>query len=131
MRGLKELRKNRGLSQSELAARAGVTQMVVSVLETYDVEPRGELREAIENALCEKKERVSTMTQTNRVLNYMIDHGSITQKDAINEFGCYRLAAKIFDLRKEGYVIETERKPFRNEYTSGFYAKYKLVGGKP
>jgi hypothetical protein len=32
----------------------------------------------------------------------------VTQQDAIRELACYRLAARISDLRAEGYVITAE-----------------------
>lgn len=135
MTGLKEARKGAGLSQKELADACGVTQTVISLLETCDIEPKEGLLSAINKALglryYDTRKDGKKMTQTRRVLDYMERHGSITQQEAIEAFSCYRLAAKIFKLRKEGYVIETVRVPFRNEYTDGYYAVYKLVGGKP
>lgn len=44
-------------------------------------------------------------TQNDRVLRYMENHPSITSLDAIREFGCTRLSARISDLRKKGYPI--------------------------
>lgn len=135
MTGLKEARKGAGLSQKELADACGVTQTVISLLETCDIEPKEGLLSAINKALglryYDTRKDGKKVTQTRRVLDYMERHGSITQQEAIEAFSCYRLAAKIFELRKEGYVIETVRVPFRNEYTDGYYAVYKLVGGKP
>lgn len=122
------------MSQKELADKCGVSQTVISLLETCEIEPREGLLSAINKALgleYHDEQKGVKMTQTQRVLDYMCKHGSISQQEAIGAFSCYRLAAKIFELRKEGYVIETERVPFRNEYTDGYYAVYKLVGGKP
>ena len=134
MTGLKEARTRKGMSQKELADKCGVSQTVISLLETCEIEPKEGLLSAINKALGteynDEKKGVK-MTQTQRVLDYMVQHGSISQQEAIAQFACYRLAAKIFDLRKEGYVIETVRVPFRNEFTDGYYAVYKLVGGKP
>lgn len=39
------------------------------------------------------------------ILLYLKEHGSITALDAIREFGCMRLAARISDLRERGYDI--------------------------
>ena len=44
-------------------------------------------------------------TQAQQVLWYMKHRGMITSMDAIREFGCTRLAARIADLRKDGYAI--------------------------
>ena len=46
------------------------------------------------------------MSQTDKVLDYMEQHGSITQKEAYEAFGCFRLGARIADLRDRGVGIE-------------------------
>lgn len=40
------------------------------------------------------------------ILNALLNGEELTPLDALRRFGCFRLAARIFDLRKEGYVIE-------------------------
>ena len=45
------------------------------------------------------------MTQSDMILRYMHENGSITQWEAMREFGCMRLGARIYDLRKRGYDI--------------------------
>lgn len=45
------------------------------------------------------------MTQTQAVLDYLQRYGSITPLDALRELGCFRLAARIHDLKHKGYVI--------------------------
>ena len=58
----------------------------------------------------------------------MKTYGSITPLDALREFGCMRLAARIFDLAHQGHQIETnvETSVNRNgEKVS--YARYKLI----
>lgn len=47
------------------------------------------------------------MTQCEKILRYMEKFGRITQRDAVH-LGCYRLSARIKDLRDEGYIINTE-----------------------
>ena len=67
------------------------------------------------------------ITQETRVLNYMIDNGSITSWEAIKEFGITRLSAKIFNLRKRGYFIENEWEHTTNRYGDKVkYARYTL-----
>lgn len=41
------------------------------------------------------------MTQCDRILQYMQEVGPITQLDAAREFGCWRLGARIWDLRPQ------------------------------
>lgn len=47
------------------------------------------------------------MAQKNRILDYMIFHKGITQREAIY-LGCYRLSARVFDMRAEGIPVQTE-----------------------
>jgi len=42
------------------------------------------------------------------VLNHLRDIGSLTPLEALNEYGCFRLAAHIESLRKDGHRIFTE-----------------------
>lgn len=48
------------------------------------------------------------MAQTEDVLRYIQQNGSINPAQAFYELGVYRLGARIFDLRAEGHNIETE-----------------------
>ena len=47
------------------------------------------------------------MTDKEQVLSYLKAHGSISPLEALAEFGCYRLGARVFDLRRDGHSIET------------------------
>ncbi len=46
------------------------------------------------------------MSQNDKVLEYMERHGSITQKEAYDAFGCFRLGARIAELKERGIVID-------------------------
>ena len=47
------------------------------------------------------------MTQKERILKALEEGRELTPKDAINEFGCFRLSARICDLKEEGHNIIT------------------------
>lgn len=67
------------------------------------------------------------MTQYNRVLEHLRTKGKLTQKQAINLYGAYRLSAIIYDLRKQGYKIETDFKTSKNRFGDiCTYAVYAL-----
>lgn len=52
------------------------------------------------------------MTQTDRILRHLREHGSITPLEALREFGCMRLGARIYDLKRAGVRYrEQDRKP--------------------
>lgn len=44
-------------------------------------------------------------TQAGKILAYLQAGNSITALDALQRFGCFRLAARIFELRREGWQI--------------------------
>lgn len=56
------------------------------------------------------------MTQTNMVLDYLNDFGSITQLEALRDLGIMRLGARVFELRDRGYDIETDMVDVKNRY---------------
>ena len=67
------------------------------------------------------------MTQCDRILRHLQDYGSITQAEAIAEYGCYRLGARIYDLKSRGVAIRSETVSGKNRYgerTS--FARYLL-----
>ena len=60
------------------------------------------------------------MSQKDSILQHLVSHQQITPIDALNEYGCFRLAARIYDLRLEGFDIEEER------HADG-YAVYRMA----
>lgn len=68
------------------------------------------------------------MKQAERVLKYMRDFGSITQLEVMQDLGCMRLGARIFDLKREGYAIKKETETSKNRYGEDTsYARYRVV----
>lgn len=55
-------------------------------------------------------------TQYLRIRDYLRAHYGITQLEATHKFGITRLAAVIFLLRRDGYVIDSEIVPVVNRY---------------
>lgn len=45
------------------------------------------------------------MSQIKDIANYLAEHGSITALEALEEFGCFRLAARIYDIRSRGIDV--------------------------
>jgi len=65
------------------------------------------------------REKPTPGTQCDAVLRWLTNRGNITAREAM-EFGCYRLAARIKDLRDMGYRIDTHTEP------GGAHARYEL-----
>ena len=61
------------------------------------------------------------MTQCDMILRYMEETGGITPWEAMRDFGCMRLGARIFDMREKGIRIVNEPIPGTN------YARYRLM----
>lgn len=67
------------------------------------------------------------MTQNERILRHLRDFGSITQREATEEYGCQRLAARIGELRRAGYQIDRRMESSKNRYGERVtYARYTL-----
>ena len=49
------------------------------------------------------------MTQTEQILNYLKKGNKITPLEALNQFGCFRLASRIWDIRNSGHNIQSMR----------------------
>lgn len=67
-----------------------------------------------------------TMTQCEKVLEFIKTHGSITARQAYH-MGIMRLASRISDLRRAGYKIKTEDVKVKNrDGSSSYIAKYSF-----
>lgn len=55
-------------------------------------------------------------TQCEMILEYLQKFGEITQLEAFSAIGCFRLAARISDLREDGYNISTEMTKGKKSY---------------
>lgn len=67
------------------------------------------------------------MTQSERILRHLRDVGEIDPMTAIRDYGIMRLGARIFDLKKKGYLIKTELKTGKNRYGEDtHWAVYRL-----
>ena len=67
------------------------------------------------------------LTQCEKIIQYMTEEGCITPIDALREFGCMRLASRISDLKKAGYVIHKDMAKARNKYGETVrFAVYRL-----
>lgn len=68
------------------------------------------------------------MSQSERILNYLETHKSITQREAAEMFGCWRLGARIWDLRRSGRPIERViERGVNQEGEPCHYARYFLL----
>ena len=51
-------------------------------------------------------EKNTTDSQKKRILRHLLNGHSLTPIDALNQFGCFRLGARIWELRNEGYPVK-------------------------
>lgn len=62
-------------------------------------------------------------TQNEKIKNYLEKGKSLTPLDALKKFSCFRLAARVSYLRKEGLNIATKYVTKQGKT----YASYRLV----
>ena len=67
------------------------------------------------------------MKQTERIVRHLELFGTITSAEAMGEYGIYRLASRISDLKKMGYDIEKETIKGKNRFGEPtHFARYSL-----
>ena len=64
------------------------------------------------------------MTQAEEIRSALEAGERLTPLDALERFGCFRLGARIYDLRREGMKIESEM--VEDRATGKRYARYSL-----
>lgn len=50
----------------------------------------------------------ASKSQTDRILEYMLQGHAITPIDALNRFGSFRLGARIAEIKAKGYLVYSE-----------------------
>lgn len=66
------------------------------------------------------------MSQNKRILESLQGGEKITPLDALERFGCFRLGARVYDLRKAGHDIKSETVVHKNSATGEIkrYSQY-------
>ena len=68
------------------------------------------------------------LTQCDRIIQFIEETGSITQLEALEQFGCMRLASRMCDIKKMGYAVEKKMEKSRNRYGEPIsYARYTII----
>lgn len=50
----------------------------------------------------------TSKSQTDRILEYLLEGHSITPLEALEKFRCLRLGARIADIKAKGYLVYSE-----------------------
>ena len=66
------------------------------------------------------------MTQAQRILNHIKEHGSISDYEAVTVLRIGRLASRVYDMRRNGINIVGNWVNGKNEYGSYRYMRYTL-----
>lgn len=67
------------------------------------------------------------MTQKERIINHLKKYKTITDKQAEDLYGIRRTAARVHELRQDGYNIETAMVAVKDRYGKKTYvARYEL-----
>lgn len=65
------------------------------------------------------------MTQAEAILQALENGEVLTPLDALDRWGCFRLGARIWDLKQAGHNIEAEL--IYDDRTDKRYASYRLI----
>jgi len=52
--------------------------------------------------------KTSSESQNSKILEYLLEGNKLTQLEALELCGCFRLASRVYDLRERGYNITKE-----------------------
>lgn len=72
----------------------------------------------------------SDPTQCQQIVDYIAAYGSITAKEAEDQFGCMRLASRIGELRKKYNIITKIEKGKNRLGKITHYARYSFAEGE-
>ena len=67
-----------------------------------------------------------TTSQSAKVLYHLQNYGSLTAIEALELFACFRLAARINDLKEAGHNIQMEMKKMKNGKKIAVYSLPKI-----
>ena len=70
-------------------------------------------------------------TQNTRILEYIKKHGYITSDEAEYYLGVKRLASRICDLKRRGYIFSDEWLEVKNRWGEDCRVKKYYLEGKP
>jgi len=65
-------------------------------------------------------------TQNKRIEKYLLCGRTLTPLDALYEFSCFRLSARIWDLKRQGLDIESRTKKITSDGKQKVVVEYKL-----
>lgn len=74
----------------------------------------------------EMQARNRTARQSDAILKHLREGHRITQREAIDLFGCMRLAARIHDLKAQGHLIESRPKRITTRLGATTIAEYYM-----
>lgn len=81
--------------------------------------------------MSEQITKATKATQRLRIMQHLKSGKTLTQLEALREYGIMRLPARIEELRKRGEPIATEMITVENKYGERVrVAEYRLQGGK-
>ena len=68
------------------------------------------------------------MTQAHRVLDWLEDGKTITTLDSFRELGITRLAARIYELKKDGHTINKRTLSVTNRFSEECHIAEYFIG---
>ena len=67
------------------------------------------------------------IAQREYIKHMLLQHKVVTQREADRECGCTRLAARIWELKRQGMNIESTMVPVKTRHGKAMVAAYRMV----
>lgn len=62
----------------------------------------------IGEAVFDRPRKTNPESQDDRILQFLQAGNTLTPLEALDRFGCFRLGARIWELKRQGWLIESE-----------------------
>jgi hypothetical protein len=70
------------------------------------------------------------VTQERQILEALQAGDVLTPADALRRFGCMRLAARVYDLKRDGHAIVEEKVEVPTRSGTAFVSAYSIAGAQ-
>lgn len=67
---------------------------------------------------------MAAKTQKEKIREHLVNGGTLTPLEVLEKFGCFRLATRVFELKKEGLDVKTQI--IEDPATGKRYAEYYI-----
>lgn len=72
-------------------------------------------------------ESATRLSQDEQILNYLWEGNTLTPLEALDKFGCFRLGARIWELRQSGEPIVSELIEVNGKHVAQYHYEHRIA----